>query len=525
MILSLRPPPAPVPAPPAPGGPPGPTAELAAARILVVDDDPRALQELGRLLAGAGYARVELAANPFGAVRLGEALQPDLVLVGLHLAGADGIALMCRLRSLLPDGERVPFLVLSGRAAPDERARALAAGAKDFLDRPFQPAEALLRIRNLLEARHMDRALRRRNDRLEERVRERTATLRAQEELYRALVENASDLIFRTDAHGCFTYVSPSVREVLGYHPEELVGTRWWELVRPDLRAGLAEHYLRQKEGAPAAYREFAVVTRSGEERWVGQRAQAVHREGAFAGMQAVAHDVTERRRMERLKDELVSVVSHELRTPLTSIRAALGLLAGGLLESRPERARQTLELALRNSDRLVRLINDVLDLERMQSGRCTVEPRPYAAAELMEQAAEVVRPQAEAAGVWIVLNDGGLEVVADPDRVLQVLVNLLSNAVKFSPAGGTVWMEAAAAEGTATLSVRDQGRGIPEGMHEEVFERFRQVDSSDARERGGSGLGLAICRGIVEQHGGRIWVESEAGRGSAFRFTLPLPA
>ncbi|HEX7243725.1 MAG TPA: ATP-binding protein, partial [Longimicrobiaceae bacterium] len=227
--------------------------------------------------------------------------------------------------------------------------------------------------------------------------------------------------------------------------------------------------------------------------------------------------------RAERMRHDLVSVVSHELRTPLTAVRAALGLLCGGLLDARPERARDMLDTALRNTERLMKLANDLLDVERFASGQSAVEPRPYSAAELMTQAAEVVREAAAASGVWVVVHPAAAVVRADPDRVNQVLVNLLANAVKFSEAGGTVWLGAEVSGGEARFCVRDRGRGIPPDRLHSVFEPFAQVDSSDARRQKGVGLGLAIARGIVERHGGRIWAESEPGKGSSFFFTLPL--
>ena len=232
--------------------------------------------------------------------------------------------------------------------------------------------------------------------------------------------------------------------------------------------------------------------------------------------------DAAERRQMARLKDEFVSIVAHELRTPLTSIRGSLGLLASGRLNGTPQ-AQRMLEIAAQNSDRLVRLINDMLDLDRLQSGRLELKPARVEAAPLVEQSMHAV--EGTASGVQVALEariDPGLDVWADPDRVVQVLVNLLSNAAKFSPPGAVVEVVAENRGEQALFQVRDRGRGIPADKLDAIFERFRQVDSSDARDKGGTGLGLAICRSIVQQHGGRIWVASEWGKGSTFFFTLP---
>jgi signal transduction histidine kinase/DNA-binding response OmpR family regulator len=238
-----------------------------------------------------------------------------------------------------------------------------------------------------------------------------------------------------------------------------------------------------------------------------------------------IAGLMAELRRLQGLKDEFVSIVSHELRTPLTSIRGSLGLLAGGALSTSPAKAARMLQIALENTDRLVRLINDILDIQRIESGRVELERRACDAGELVQQAADTMLAPATQAGVTLLVSGAPGALWADPDRVLQTLTNLLSNAIKFSEPGGNVWVEYEAGDGEVLFTVRDQGRGIPSAKLERVFERFEQVDSSDAREKGGTGLGLAICRSIVEQHGGHIWAQSAPGKGSTFRFTLPAAA
>ncbi|HYW12871.1 MAG TPA: GAF domain-containing sensor histidine kinase [Longimicrobium sp.] len=227
------------------------------------------------------------------------------------------------------------------------------------------------------------------------------------------------------------------------------------------------------------------------------------------------------RRELARMKDEFVSIVAHELRTPLTSIRGSLGLLASGKLDGTPQ-AQRMMQIAAQNSDRLVRLINDMLDLDRMHSGRLEMEPARLSVHPLVQQAVEAVQGSAAALQVRMEVRvDPGLEVWGDAGRVVQVLVNLLSNAAKFSPPDALVEVVVEDRGPNALFQVRDRGRGIPADRLDDIFERFRQVDSSDARDKGGTGLGLAICRTIVQQHGGRIWVASEWGKGSTFFFTL----
>jgi|GEM_PF-3350651 len=248
--------------------------------------------------------------------------------------------------------------------------------------------------------------------------------------------------------------------------------------------------------------------------------------ESRIVGAVVTFRDTTERRAVQRLKDEFVSLVSHELRTPLTSIRGALGLLAGGLLARSPEKGQRMLDIAVSNTDRLIRLINDILDIERMESGKVTLEKTRCEPATLLHDSVELMRPMAEKAGVHIALAAVDSNPVwADADRITQTITNLLSNAIKFSPAGATIRVSASHGREGIVFRVSDQGRGIPPEKLESIFERFQQVDASDSRDKGGSGLGLTICRGIVRQHGGELRVESVLGQGSAFSFSLPAAA
>ena len=232
--------------------------------------------------------------------------------------------------------------------------------------------------------------------------------------------------------------------------------------------------------------------------------------------------DISERRAVDRMKDEFISTVSHELRTPLTSIRGALGLLSSGRLGTLPEKGKRLLEIASSNTDRLVRLINDILDIERIESGKVTLTKTRCDAEILARSAAEVVASLAERESISIVLDTQPVELMADSDRMVQVLTNLLANAVKFSPSGSSVRLSVRAEGPDVVFAVADKGRGIPPDKVDTIFERFQQVDASDSRDKGGSGLGLAICRSIVRQHGGTIRVESTPGSGSTFVVSVP---
>ncbi len=222
---------------------------------------------------------------------------------------------------------------------------------------------------------------------------------------------------------------------------------------------------------------------------------------------------LAERSDLDHAKDEFISTVSHELRTPLTSILGALGLLSSGLLGNVGVRAQNLLRIASTNTERLLRLINDILDLERMESGRSPVNLHRCSIYDLAREALDTMTAMADAAHIRLVLNchaaADAIYFDADPDRILQVLTNLLSNAIKFSPEASTVTVEIDGNADAVMLQVVDRGRGIPADKLESVFDRFQQVESSDSSKMGGTGLGLAISRSIVQQHGGVIWAQS----------------
>ncbi len=345
---------------------------------------------------------------------------------------------------------------------------------------------------------------------------------RAHEQL-RALVQASPLSVVTMDAEGRVTLWNPASERIFGWTAQEVLGGPLPAVPEED-RAEHGDLCRRVLAGETITGSGVVRLRRDGTRVPVRLSvAPLAGADGVPSGVLAVMEDVSARREVERMKDEFVSIVSHELRTPLTSIRGSLGLLASGRTGPVPERGQRLLEIAIQNTDRLVRLINDILDVERMEAGLPDLAPRPVEARELMRLAAEAVAGTAEREGIEVTVLPSPERVLADPDRIVQTLVNLVSNAVKFSPAGSEVRMEAARAGSMAVFRVSDRGRGIPAEKLDSVFERFQQVDSSDARQKGGTGLGLAVCRGIVEAHGGWIRAESVPGEGSVFTFTLPL--
>ena len=271
---------------------------------------------------------------------------------------------------------------------------------------------------------------------------------------------------------------------------------------------------------------------------------ELTQRKQAEMTLQLLNTEMEQRQAVEALKDEFIGIVSHELRTPLTSMQGALGLLAMGLMDDEPEQMKQMIEIASIETERLVRLVNNILDLDKLDADNNFLEQEWCDAAALIQTAIDVMIGSATAAGVDLVLECPPLQIWVAPDRIVQTSINLLGNAIKFSPPNTTVSIEvteidaiserltkfdsvrpdAATPSRQICFAIKDCGRGIPADKLETIFNRFEQVDSSDSRDKGGTGLGLAICKSIVEQHHGQIWAESDWGNGSTFFFTVPHP-
>jgi signal transduction histidine kinase/CheY-like chemotaxis protein len=246
---------------------------------------------------------------------------------------------------------------------------------------------------------------------------------------------------------------------------------------------------------------------------------------GEIEGAVVAFQDVSALRALDRLKDEFVSVVSHELRTPLTSIRGSLQLVLEDLQSGVDPDQRQLLNIALNNCERLIRIINDILDVSKIEAGRLTLHTQPTEVRQLVQTATQAVAAVAQNARVTlaVVMPDDLPLVNVDGDRIVQVLVNLMSNAVNYAPVDSRVTIEAAMQGPRVAISVQDQGVGISESDLARLFQKFQQVDTSGSRRKGGTGLGLAISKALVEQHGGEITVESAPGHGARFTVILPV--
>lgn len=343
-----------------------------------------------------------------------------------------------------------------------------------------------------------------------------------------AIVDHAVDAILTIDDRGIIESFNPAAENIFGYQAHEIIGQ--------NVKRLMPEPYQHEHDQYLTNYRE----TRHKKIIGIGREVKGQRKDGVIFPIElsvseleingerlytGIIRDITERKRLEQIKDEFVSIVSHELRTPLTSINGSLGLISSGMSGDLPEMVVEMVTIAKRNCERLIRLINDLLDLQKMESGMFEIAFEKVNLIQLISQAKEGITGFSETHQVQIVL-DSELEALwieADPDRLLQVLVNLLSNATKYSPPQGIVHVQVVSEEDRVRVNVIDHGSGIPDEMRDRIFEKFMQADSSIKRSKGGTGLGLNISRRIINMHGGSIDFECAPDKGTVFYFVLPI--
>lgn len=336
-----------------------------------------------------------------------------------------------------------------------------------------------------------------------------------------AIVEHSSDAIVGIDVHYNITAWNMGAEAVFGVLSADAIGKKIDRIISNEEFEAIKQ--------ALDARRSVEIVCNRGPGRMTFGAAvfsSVLDESGRIAGYSLIVRDITEKKAVERRLREFCSTVSHELRTPLTSIRGVLGLLSSGVIQPDSAEAKELLDVAQQSSDRLLRLINDILDVQKIESGKMEFNPRSLDANMLVANCIAQTAGMAEEFKVSVLaeVNDGPREVHADEDRTMQILVNLVSNAIKFSPEGSKVVLRTSAHRTGLRFSVRDFGTGVPEDQAYKLFGQFQQLDSSDTRKVGGTGLGLSICKALAERQNGRIGFYNESV-GCTFWFELPRPA
>ncbi len=363
--------------------------------------------------------------------------------------------------------------------------------------------------------------------RAEAQAHELSASLRASERHGQAMLDNVHEGIVSISETGMIELFNPAAERLFGYRSEEVVGKNVSML--------MPEPYHSEHDGHLARY------LRTGQTKIIGTGREVTGRRSdgsvfpMYLGVSEFSleerrqfigciRDITELKRIDRMKTEFVSTVSHELRTPLTSIRGSLGLIAGGVAGELPEAVKSLVGIAKNNCERLIRLINDMLDIEKIESGEMRLNLQVVDIKQLVQQVLAANESLAGQHRVTVLLRvpDEPLQVRIDSDRLTQVLTNLLSNAEKFSPPESTVEVRVSRVAQQVRVEVADHGPGIPEEFRSRIFQKFSQADSSDSRQKGGTGLGLNISKALVEQMNGAIGFNSQVGAGTTFFFELP---
>lgn len=501
--------------------------------VLIIDDMPENLTLLAEMLKHEGY-KVRSATKGSTALRGAQAAPPDVILLDINMPEMNGYEVCEQLKA--SDRTRsIPVIFISALGDVLDKVKAFQVGGVDYITKPFQLEEVKARITTHLTLCRLQQELRAQNLRLQGEIRERQ---QAEDKFAKVFRTSPHPIAITTQADGQFIDVNPAFLQLTGYSQSEIV-----TLTLADLHLDLVANLVQQGHPAvnasatlepqpsttvqhiyfplhhPIYNQECELQTKSGERRVVLLSLEAIELEGIPCTLNLVS-DITQRKRLE---NEFISVVSHELRTPLASLMGALDVLGTGKFGDLDEQGQNILNIAIANTERLTRLVNDILDMERLKSGNLTLQLQECRLDQVMIQAIEAMQAMADQAKIRIEAQPLPVTLWADSDRLIQAFTNLLSNAIKFSEPGGTVWLNAHLSFPHLLISVHDCGRGIPADKLDLIFDRFQQVDTSDSRLKGGTGLGLSICRSIVQQHGGKIWAESTLGQGSTFFIALPL--
>jgi PAS domain S-box-containing protein len=483
-------------------------------RVLIVEDSESDAAMLVRELKRGGYELSwERAETELETARALQSRRWDLVLSDYAMPNfsAEGAA-----RLLARDTSDLPLIVVSGAVGEEEAAGVMRAGARDFILKKNLRQRLLPAIERELDAAQTRRDKNRADEKLD-----------FERQLLRQLMEGTPDAIYFKDRQRRYIHLNNAERRLINVaNDEEMIGKTTDEFIPPEWarkRCDAEERVLATGELVIDSLE--TVLTPNGANKWLSTTMAPIRSSGGdVVGLVGVARDVSEAKRQEQLKDEFIATVSHELRTPLTSITGAIACLRGGIGGVMADPAKRLLRIAHDNCQRLARIINDILDIGKIEAGQIASDPRQVSIAALIDQIIEANQSFADQYGISVRFERADLRamVFADPHRLGQVISNLLSNAIKFSPHGGEVVCNTERAGDSWCITVRDRGVGIPDEYKERIFDRFVQVDATDARRKGGTGLGLSIAKQIVIRLNGSIKVEDAPGGGSIFRVTLP---
>lgn len=501
-------------------------------RVLVVDDEVEICNLLSRELTRYNY---EVATAHTGEEALQKIAETTfhVVLSDLKMPGMGGVAFIRALKKVSPETE---VIVVTAYGSMDSVMECFREGAFDYILKPFSIVEVHHKTAKALDRFHSKAAMKLLNDNLtatyveleklkeslEQKVEERTEALARSEKSYRQIIDGSFDPIITIDAKDAISGWNKGAELTFGYAAAETVGhpAAMLFLLRPEQ----VMRSIRERVAAEQGYiRNYITrcLTRGTNEIDVNITASLLD-DGTVS---CIMRDITREKKIEQLKADFVSNVSHELRTPLTSVKGAVELILSGAEGAVPDSQKELLNIVRNNAVRLIKLISELLDISKIESGKMQMEIKPGDLAPVLKSVRDEMNPLAAKKRITLRLDLPERLPYADFDdqRIRQVLTNLIGNAIKFTPDEGTIVVSSAVQGNEVRISVADTGMGISRENHDMIFEKFRQVDSSSTRAAGGTGLGLSITKSIIEAHHGRIWLESELGQGSTFHVAIPV--
>jgi PAS domain S-box-containing protein len=472
---------------------------VTAPHVLIVDDDLALLEALPETLRlRIERIRIDTAASAGDALRQIEATDYDAIVTDIKMPGMDGLALLSEIKARSP---KTPTLLITGHGEHDLAVQALRGGAYDFVAKPIDRDYFVASLERAIEVRRLDRQVEEQKLALERHAR---------------VLEHVGDGVFLVDEEGIVRLWNPAAEGITGIPPEDVIG-------RPAVEAIPGWHTILSlvpvERAAVASRAETLPVEVGGRELWLSFSAVEFS-----DGIVYAFRDLTAERVVDALKDEFVATMSHEVRTPLAAIYGASMTLGRDDLELTADSRHRLLDVIANESERLARIVNEILLANHIDSGRLRLASERVEPATIAHEVADSARSYApETVRIDVSASHDLPSLPTDADRLRQVLANLVENAIKYSPDGGLVEVSVEALDDRVRFAVRDEGLGIPPSEHERIFTKFYRLDPDLTRGVGGTGLGLYICRELVRRMEGRIWVAARSTGGSTFFVDLPL--
>jgi two-component system, OmpR family, phosphate regulon sensor histidine kinase PhoR len=471
------------------------------ARILLVDDDEALLEALPEALRlRMNGIQIDTSETAFAALERIREVDYDAIVSDIKLPGMDGLALLTEIKQVRPG---TPTLLITGHGEHDLAVQALRGGAYDFVQKPIDRDYFVASLERAIRVRRLDR-----------RVEEQRVAL----ERHARVLQNVDRGVFLIDDAGVIRYWNPAAQAITGLEAESLVGRRagdavpGWDAISSDVPIAT--------EPGPGSLGKTLPLEIDDRELWIS--ISGVKFED---GVVYAFRNLTEERALDELKRDFIATVSHELRTPLAAIYGCAQTLLRRDVELGPEDSARLLEVIAQESERLTRIVSDILLASQIDAGRLRLKDEEIDVARLVRDVVEEMSASTEADRIALELDspESVMPVSGDQDKLRQILLNLIDNAIKYSPDGGRVEVRVEERGTGLRIAVRDEGMGIPRSEQQRIFSKFYRLDPQQTRGVGGTGLGLYICRELVQRMEGRVSVKSKEGKGSTFIVDLPL--